>query len=84
MDVEVIRSDKNETDIATDSVTISEILRVYLNQEGVDFVAWRRDHPSKPVLFTIKSSGKSVSKIVGDAVSAIKKDCDSILSALKK
>jgi DNA-directed RNA polymerase subunit L len=65
-------------------LTIAEILRVYLNREDIEFAAWRREHPSKPLLFKIESSNKPVKKAVADAVDAIKKDCSKVLGVLKK
>jgi len=84
MEIEVIKSEKNDVEVKVDNLTVAEILRVYLNEQGAEFAAWRREHPSKPVILKIKSSGKSVKKSVGDAVNAITKNCDKILSGLKK
>ena len=84
MNIEFIKAEKNDIEINVDNVTVAEILRVYLNDQGIEFAAWRRDHPSKPALMKIQSSGKSVKKSISDAVSAIKKDTDTILKGLKK
>ena len=84
MEIEIVKAEKNEVDVKVDDLTIAEILRVYLNEQGVDFAAWKREHPSKPALFRIRSSGKTVKKAVGDAVSAIKKDLEEIEKGLKK
>jgi DNA-directed RNA polymerase subunit L len=83
MNVEVLKADKNDTEVTIDNITIAEILRVYLYDNGADFAGWRREHPSKPAVFKIQA-GKGVKKAVADAVSAIKKDCDKVLSAVKK
>ncbi len=84
MNIEVLSSDKNNLEVKIDSVTVAELLRIYLNENGADFAAWRRDHPSSPALLKIKTSDKTVKKTVGDAIDAIKKDCDKILKGLKK
>lgn len=84
MNIEILKQDKNSVELKIDNLTVAEILRVYLNKEGIEFAAWRREHPSKPVVFRIESSGKTVKKAVSDAVEAIKKDCSKILSVLKK
>jgi len=84
MNLEVVKSEKNEIEMRIDNVTIAEILRVYLYEHGADFAAWRREHPSKPLVFKIQSSDKTVKKAIADAVSAIKKDCDKIVAGLKK
>ena len=84
MNVEILKQGKNEEELKIDNITVAEILRNYLNRQGVEFAAWRREHPAKPIIFRIESSGKSVNKEVGDAVLAIKKDLDKFLSGLKK
>jgi len=83
MDIKILSEDKGEMEIELSNQTIAEILRIYLNEQGVDFAAWRRDHPSKPVVLKIKSS-TGVKKAVSAAISAINKDCSSLLSELKK
>ena len=84
MNIEVLKQDKNSVELKIDNLTVAEVLRAYLNKEGIEFAAWRREHPSKPLLFKIESSGKTVKKAVSEAVESIKKDCDKILGALKK
>ncbi|MBI2451986.1 hypothetical protein HYV50_02825 [Candidatus Pacearchaeota archaeon] len=77
MNIEIVKQDKNEVEVKLDSITVAEILRVYLNEHGVDFAAWRREHPDKPIIMRIQSD-KSVKKEVSEAVSAIKKDLDKV------
>lgn len=84
MNIEISKQEKNEIDLKIDNLTIAEILREYLNRDGIEFAAWKREHPSKPIVFKIESSAKTAKKAVSDAVSEIKGDCDKILSALKK
>jgi DNA-directed RNA polymerase subunit L len=84
MKVEMVKDEKDEIEILIDNLTVAEVLRVYLYEQGVEFAAWRREHPSKPAIFKIKNSDKNVKKIISDAVSAIKKDCDKISSLIKK
>lgn len=84
MNIEIIKQEKNSVELTIDNLTVAEVLRAYLNKEGIEFAAWRREHPSKPLLFKIESSGKTVNKAVSEAVGSIKKDCDSVLKALKK
>lgn len=84
MNIEIVKGEKDEVELKIDNLTIAEIMRAYLYKTGVDFAAWRREHPSKPLVFKIESKEKSVKKAVSDAVSAIKKDCDKILSSIKK
>jgi|TARA_Y100000310_G_scaffold152583_1_gene152075 DNA-directed RNA polymerase subunit L len=84
MKVEVIKSEKENLEIKVDSVTVAEILRVYLNEQGVKFAAWRKEHPTKPIVFKIQTSGKTSKKAISEAVSAIKKDAAKISTVLKK
>jgi DNA-directed RNA polymerase subunit L len=84
MEMKILKNEKDDMEIETDNLTVAEILRVYLNAQGVEFAAWRREHPSKPVVLKIKTSGKSVKKAVSEAVSAIDKDCEAVLKAVKK
>lgn len=84
MEVNVLKQEKNSLELSIDNLTIAEILRVYLNRNGIDFAAWRREHPSKPLLFKIESSGKPVKKAVVEAVEVIKKDLDKISALVKK
>jgi len=82
MQIEILKDEKHEVDVQMSNVTIVELLRIYLQKEGVDFVAWRRDHPSKPAVMKIRSA-EGVSKSVKNAVSAIEKDLKSLSSAVK-
>jgi DNA-directed RNA polymerase subunit L len=84
MKVEVIKSEKEDLEVKVDSVTVAEILRVYLNEQGVKFAAWRKEHPTKPIVFKIQTSGKTSKKAISEAVSAIKKDSAKISTVLKK
>lgn len=84
MQIEIISQEKNEIELKIDNSTIAEILRVYLNAQNIEFAAWRKEHPTKPLIFKIKSSDKTVKKAVSDAVSSIKKDLEKIASILKK
>ena len=61
---------------------MAEVLRTYVNKQGVEFVAWRREHPTRPARRRIES--KNVKKDVSDAVSAIKKDLDKLVKSVKK
>lgn len=84
MQIEIISQEKNEIELKIDNITIAEILRVYLNEQNIEFAAWRKEHPTKPIIFKIKSSDKTVKKAVSDAISSIKKDLEKIASVLKK
>ena len=84
MQIEIIKQDKNDVELKLDNATIAEIIRVYLNAGGIDFAAWRKEHPAKPLIMKIQSSNKTVKKAIADSVSAIKKDLSKISADLKK
>lgn len=79
MNIEILSQEKNEIEMKIDNPTIAEIMRVYLNKQGIDFAAWRKEHPTKPLIFRIKSTDKTIKKVISEASSAIKKDLDKFL-----
>ena len=84
MEIKILKEDKNELKVQIDNLTIAEILRVYLNEDdAVSFAAWRREHPFKPPILRIKTSGKSAKKALQDAISEIEKDTGKLLSEFK-
>ena len=84
MDIEIVNEQKDDIELKVDNPTVAEVLRVYLNEQGVKFAAWRREHPSKPVIMRIQTSSGSVKKAVSDAVEAIQKDLNALNSMAKK
>lgn len=84
MQIDVTSSSKDDVEFKIDNITLAELFRIYLNEQGVKFAAWRREHPSKPIVMKIQTSSGTVKKAVGDAASAIQKDLDALLSVLKK
>ena len=85
MELTILKNSKEEMEIELDSLTISEILRVYLNKdEEVIFAAWKREHPTKKPILLVKTKGKTAKKAVEDAVSQITKDLDVIEADFKK
>ncbi|PIN90522.1 hypothetical protein COU60_01735 [Candidatus Pacearchaeota archaeon CG10_big_fil_rev_8_21_14_0_10_34_76] len=85
MEIVILNEQKDDIEMKIDNLTVAEILRAYLSEtSGVDFVAWRRDHISKPALLKIKSSGKTVKKAMNEAIVAIIKDSEKVMAELKK
>lgn len=82
MNIEIVKDESDELELKIDNLTVAEILRSYLYESGADFAAWRREHPSKPLVFKIQ--GKNPKKLLSDAVNAIKKDCESLVKSVKK
>ena len=85
MEVSVIKSSKDELEMESDSLTVIEILRVYLNKDSsVSFAAWKREHPTKNPILVVRTKGKTAKKAVHDAISAITKDLDRVEDDFKK
>ena len=84
MNVEIISQESDKIELRVDNLTVVEILRVYLNNHGIKFAAWRRDHLTKPVILRVESSGKTVKKAISEAVSAINKDLNGLVKGLDK
>jgi DNA-directed RNA polymerase subunit L len=85
MEMNILRNEKEELELETDSLTMVEILRVYLNKDSaVTFAAWKREHPTKKPVLLVKTKGKSAKKAVEEAVSEIVKDLDKVEDEFKK
>lgn len=75
--MKILNQDKGSLEIEMDSLTLVEILRVYLNKNSdVVFAAWKREHPTKNPVLSIKS--KNPKKSLKDAVNLLTKDLDKI------
>ena len=84
MEINVLKSSKDEIELEIESLTIAEILRVYLNKDAsVSFTAWRREHPTKNPVLLVKTKGKTTKKAIDDAVEKIGKDLDKLVSEFK-
>ena len=85
MDVKILKDNKDEIEVELDNLTVAEVLREYLQKDSsVEFAAWRRDHPNKPVVLKIETKGKTAKKAIEDAINLIMKEADSLLADLKK
>jgi len=79
MEMDILRSSKDEIEIQIESLTIAELLRVYFNKDpSVTFAAWKREHPSEKTILNVKVKGKTIKKVFNDAIAAITKDLDKI------
>jgi len=85
MEINVIKDSKEEIEVEIDSLTMVEILRVYLNKDSsVTFAAWKREHPTKKPILAVRTKGKTPKKALSDAIASITKDLDNIESDFKK
>lgn len=85
MDVNVLKSSKDEMEVELENLAIAELLRVYLNKDSsVTFAVWGRDHPSEKPVLVVKTKGKTVKKAMSDAIALITKNLDKVESDFKK
>jgi len=85
MELKVLNASKDEMEVQVDSLTIVELLRVYLNKDSaVVFAAWKREHPSENPILKVKTKGKAVKKAIEDAVKAVTKELERIESDFSK
>ena len=87
MEIGILKSSKDEIEMHVENLTMVELLRVYLNKDpSVNFVAWKREHPSEKAILNVRVKGKTAKKAINDAIAAIIKDLDQIdkdFSAMK-
>jgi len=85
MEINILKSSKDEIEFQVDNLTLVEILRVYLNKDSaVTFAAWKREHITKNPIMLVKTKGKSAKKALNDAISEITKDLEKIEGDFKK
>jgi DNA-directed RNA polymerase subunit L len=85
MEVNVLKKEKNELIFEIDSVTLAEVLRVYLSKDSaVEFVAWKREHLTKPPVFKLRTSGKDAKKVLDAGINTVIKEADKLLEDFKK
>ena len=77
MDLKILKDEKDELEVELGSVTLAEVLRVYLNEDSnVGFAAWKRMHPTKNPILKVKA--KNPKKAIKDAVSSVTKELENI------
>ena len=85
MEIKILNKDKNSVEIEIESLTVAEILRVYLNKDSaVSFCAWKREHSTVNPVLAVKTQGKDIKAVVDNVVKSVMKDLDSTLDAFKK
>jgi DNA-directed RNA polymerase subunit L len=78
MEIEILKDEKNILEVKIEELTIVELLKVYLNKDsGVEFVAWKREHPTESPILRIETKGKTAKKAIKDAISVVEKELDS-------
>ena len=85
MEVKILKNAKEEIEFQVNSLTLVELLRVYLNKDSsVNFAAWKREHITENPIMLVKTKGKTAKKALNDAISTITKDLDKIEADFKK
>jgi DNA-directed RNA polymerase subunit L len=85
MEIKILKSEKKEIEFQVDSLTIAELLRVYLNKEAeVTFAAWKREHPTKAPIIKVKTKSKDVKKLIKDVSEKISKELIGFKADFKK
>ncbi len=85
MEMKILKNSKEEIELEFESLTLAEIIRVYLNKDNsVSFSAWTRAHSSHNPRLLVQTKGKTAKKAVNDAISAITKDLDKAMADFKK
>jgi DNA-directed RNA polymerase subunit L len=82
MEIKILKDEKNVLDVEIGNVTIVELLRVYLNENGAKMAVWKRDHPSKNPVLHIEADDPK--KILKEAISQINSEIDNAVSEVKK
>ena len=85
MELKILKEEKDNIVVELNNQTVAELLRVYLNKdEGVGLAAWKREHPENPIVFEIKTKGKTAKKALEDAVNNVEKELGKVLDEFKK
>jgi DNA-directed RNA polymerase subunit L len=85
MEMKILKQSKEELEVELESVTLIEILRVYLNKDSsVTFAAWKQEHPTKNPILRVTTKGKDAKKAIKNAITAITADLDKALTDFKK
>jgi DNA-directed RNA polymerase subunit L len=83
MELKFLKREKDEVEFELPSLTLAEILRIYLNSDSdVSFAAWRREHFTKNPVMKVKA--KDVKTSIKKAVDAIVSDMDGVIESFKK
>ena len=82
MEIKILKQDKQELDVQIDNLTIVELLREYLNNNGASMAVWKREHPSKPA--TLHIEGDNPKALLKKAIVAIQKDLKKYETEFKK
>ena len=82
MEIKILKEEKGILDIEISSLTIAEILRVYLNKQGAKLAAWKKTHQTtNPVLHIEADNPK---KLLKATIKELEKEIDKTVDEFKK
>lgn len=82
MEIKILKDEKNELDVELSSLTIAEVLRVYLNQQGAKLAAWKREHQTKNPVLHIEADNPK--KLLKNAIKTLEKEINKTVDEFKK
>ena len=82
MEVKILKDEKTELDVEISSLTVAEVLRVYLNKEGAKLAAWKRGHPTENPVLHIEADNPK--KLLKTAITKLEKEIDKAVDEFKK
>lgn len=82
MEIKVVNEEKGILDVEISSLTIAEVLRVYLNKEGAKLAAWKKSHQTSNPVLHIKADNPK--KLLKDAIKSLEKEIDNTVTEFKK
>jgi len=82
MEIKILKDEKTELDVEISSLTVAEVLRVYLNKEGAKLAVWKRDHPTKNPVLHIEADNPK--KLLKAAIAKLEKEIDATVDEFKK
>lgn len=82
MEVKILNDEKNSLDIEISSLTIAEVLRVYLNKNGAKLAAWKKAHQAATPVLHIEADNPK--KLLKDAIKQLEKEIDIAVEEFKK
>ena len=82
MEIKILKDEKNTLDVELSSLTIAEVLRVYLNKEGTKLAVWKREHPTKNPILHIEADNPK--KLLKKAIATLEKEIDKTVDEFKK
>jgi len=81
MEIKILKEEKDHLEIEIGNLTIAELLRVYLNENGADLAVWKRAHPSENPVLVIKN--KDAKKTLQKTIETVEKEIDNFLKEFK-